>query len=145
MVASPRHPKAHVSSVHFRKSRQHTDLLGTMQSHSFVQLAQGIGANGWWECPDWTLVSILCISITANEKGKVKTKPQLHTLGVCPHSPRITSSPHLTAILLQAFRLSPIPEKTLKRNHFSLYYTYRASKRSELSTTSCFQITTSSL
>lgn len=53
--------------------KEQTDLLGTMKSHSFVQLAQGVGANSWWECPDWTLVSILCVSITADEKGEVKT------------------------------------------------------------------------
>lgn len=46
-----------------------TDLLGAMKSHSFVQLVKGGGANSWWEGPDWTLVSIFCISITRNRRG----------------------------------------------------------------------------
>lgn len=61
-----------------------------MKCHSFVQLAQGVGTNSWWECPDWALVSILCVSITANEKGEVRRKPQLCTqFYLCT----VTSSP----------------------------------------------------
>lgn len=85
-----------------------------MKSHSFVQLAQGVRANSWWECPDWTLVSILCVCITADEKGKIKKKPHFIHWMFYPCLPIVTSFPHLTLITSQGSRHFPVPEKNPK-------------------------------